>query len=404
MWLLLLLARVALAGPVADLAEAVGGTPVVAVRCDHASRVLSPTATGSALGLGAFAQLSKGDRQVFDLDAPLLMTVTASKDGSTLAVDAGLVTGNDIAAELADPAFKAHLPKGAQVTQHADRVRFILPQKGAFTPSDQPVVAKVEGAKDPGCVLAVDVPGLLAGAKPPFPLLDKATVLEARFESPKGVHHVDVAVSGVPAAVAHVLEGQGEPGLAGARSKVHFPVVLQVHGTVKEVAAALAKLSAGANGLMYAAAADEIPKRVKGEPGLLLALGTPKEGGAIVVPMYRPSSPKRLIRILERLAGKVDAKVQEQANGMLKITPNGKPPVTAGVKKGLVVIAMRSDVVRDVLAGSGEEWLPPADGAYGLRLRATKGMLAALGPLDGYIQARYTDGVLHIDVHPTGSE
>ncbi len=392
------------AGPMADLAAAAGGEAVVAIRCDRADRVVGPMAAGQGMGFEAFSALSAGDDAVFDLGAPLYLAVTSVEGGSRLAVEAGVTDAERLAERLLDPAFRGRLPEEATLDQRGDRLRFWLPQDGAFAPSGLPLADRVEAAEAPGCTMIVDVQGLLAGGQAPMPLVGQATMLTVQFESPTGAHRVTMDLEAMPPEVAAVLDGQGPRGLSGVTSDVRFPVVLHVHGTLREVLRALSKLTVGAEALMYAGVAEAIPKRLKGEPGLMLALGPPEVGGALVIPMRRPRSAARLVSALERLAGEIGAGVERLPDGTIRVTPRDRPPVIAGARPGLVVVALLPEVVRDVLSGAGQPWLPEPDGLYGVRLRTEPGMLPMLGLLDGAVEAHYTGGALHMMVQPAVRE
>jgi hypothetical protein len=180
---------------------------------------------------------------------------------------------------------------------------------------------------------------------------------------------------------------------------VGFPTVLQIHGTVGDVLRALPEVSQGPATAVAASLADTIEGKLVGDTGILVALGGPEEGGALVLPMVKPKSPGKLRKIVGKVGKEIGADVTKQPGGLLSLGIAGRPPLMAGAGKGLVVVALRDDVVRDVLAGQGEPWLPPAAAPYGLRMRGAAGALS-MGGFEGYVEAIWADDALQLVVQP----
>jgi len=393
-----LLLGAAIAGPVADLAATAPGTPIIALRCDHASRIVGGQ---SQFGFAVEEALAgQSADTLFDLERPLALVMTSSAEGTaTLAIEGGVTDPASLAETLADPAFVAALPPDAKVEPVGDRLRMVLPVSESAPPTGLPVVDRVDGEGGTGCVIAVDAPALFGGAPPPIPLAEKVTVIVARMEDPHGEHRLTLETTGLPPEVAAILDGTGDDTWAGATSVASFPTVIQVHAGIDEILKALPSVSTGPVTAMAAQMVEDLDDRFVGAPGVMVAGGGGELGGAIVIPMLRPKSPGKLRKVLVKVGEAVGAQVTKREGGLLDVSFGGRPPLTAGVRKGLMVVALREDVAADVLAGAGEPWLPAASGPYGLRFKGGEDGLPMFG-FDGYLEARYTDGAVELLVQP----
>jgi len=396
--LALVLMGAAFAGPVADLAAAAPGVPIIALRCDHASRIVGGD---SQFGFAVEEALDGQDAgTLFDLERPLALVMTTTAEGvTTLAIEGGVVEPERLAERIADPAFQAQLPEGAIVSPVGDRLRMVLPLSESAAPTGLPVVDRVDGDGGVGCVIAVDAPAMFGAAPPPIPLIDRVGVIVAHMEDPLGEHRIRAEIADIPPEVATILDGDGPPGFTVATSTAVFPTVLQVHGGIDQVLRALPFVSSGPVTAVAASLAEDLDERLVGAPGILVAIGGEELGGAIVVPMERPQSPGKLRKILLKMGEAVGAQVTKRKGGLLDVSFGGRPPLTAGVRKGLIVVALRDDVAADVLAGVGTPWMPAPTAPYGLRFIGGEAAYTMIG-FDGYLEARYTDGALELLVQP----
>lgn len=387
-------ASLAGASPLSDLVDRVPGEPLVVLSCDRASRVLDARA-GPAFGLDALGPLAEGDQRVFDMDAPILMALTADAQGMRLAIDARVTDPDNVAERLETLAVD-----GVESTLHGDRLEMVVPQGPGGETKHVPLVERADTYQGPGCVFVVSAPAMWEG----IPVLNQATWIEVTFEDPDDSQNLTIDLPSPPPAVAAVLDGEGDPGIASVRSTQRFDVVLQVHGTFEEMLGVLPLVTGPDNALFLRQMADGIPRAVRGVPGIQVALGGPETGGALVIPMKRPRSRRRLLKAARRIGEAVELAAEPLGNDVLRLTPEGRPPLHVGARRGLLVVALREDVVRDVLSDEGEPWFPHATGPYGLRMRTAPGAPPLLEGLDGYMELRYADGALHATVWPSPAE
>jgi len=403
-WVLVL--GCALASPLEALVEAVGGTPVVVMQCDRAGRVVGSMRAGRGLGLDLLDSLSDG-ASVFDLDAPIRLAILEEEGETRLAIEAAVRDVEVVSERLAATGDEAPFGETVSVDLSDGGIRIVHHQEGVLGPVvSLPLVARVDArAEEPGCTLAASVPALLAGAPASVPLLSQGTVLWVDFEETDGVHHAVLETAGwIPEPLTAVLDGEGSAGLAGVYSTDHLPLAIQAHGELEELLWALAFLLPPDEALMVMSLARELPARVKGERGVAVGIGEPEVGGALVVPMARPKRAGRLLRLTRALAQGVGATAEKVDRRVWRIRVSDRDPLTVGFGKGLIVVALREAVVRDVLAERGDPWFPPATGPYGVRLRADAGALPMFPGVDGYMEARYAEGALEVTVWPEGGD
>jgi hypothetical protein len=105
------------------------------------------------------------------------------------------------------------------------------------------------------------------------------------------------------------------------------------------------------------------------------------------------------LKIVRRLAEELGGTAVRIDSRTWSLESMGRDALTVGARRGLLVAALREDVVRDVLAGQGEPWLPDEPGHYGLRFRSAPGHPSLLPGLDGNVVVWY-DGDLQLRVQP----